>query len=56
MAELADAQASGACDRKAVWVQVPSPAFFLFFNIDKIVEAALGGPLPGELIGGENSF
>ncbi len=23
---MADAQASGACDRKAVWVQVPSPA------------------------------
>ena len=27
MAELADAQASGACGRKIVWVQVPSPAF-----------------------------
>ena len=26
MAELADAQASGACGRKIVWVQVPSPA------------------------------
>ena len=26
VAELADAQASGACDRKAVRVQVPSPA------------------------------
>lgn len=23
---MADAQASGACSRKAVWVQVPSPA------------------------------
>ena len=33
-----------------------SGAFLLFFNIDKIVEAALGEPLPGELIGGENSF
>ena len=28
MAELADAQASGACGRKIVWVQVPSPALF----------------------------
>src|SRR5699024_4493077 len=28
VAELADAQASGACGRKIVWVQVPSPAFF----------------------------
>ncbi len=26
VAELADAQASGACGRKVVWVQVPSPA------------------------------
>ena len=25
---MADAQASGACGRKIVWVQVPSPAFF----------------------------
>ena len=24
---MADAQASGACSRKAVWVQVPSPAY-----------------------------
>ena len=28
VAELADAQASGACGRKIVWVQVPSPALF----------------------------
>lgn len=28
VAELADAQASGACGRKIVWVQVPSPASF----------------------------
>ena len=28
VAELADAQASGACGRKIVWVQVPSPAWF----------------------------
>jgi hypothetical protein len=44
VAELADAQASGACGRKIVWVQVPSPAFFfissayhpllLFFSIE----------------------
>ena len=26
VAELADALASGASDRKVVWVQVPSPA------------------------------
>ena len=31
VAELADAQASGACGRKIVWVQVPSPASF-FIN------------------------
>ena len=31
MAELADAQASGACGSNIVWVQVPSPASFLFF-------------------------
>ena len=27
---MADAQASGACGRKIVWVQVPSPAFFFY--------------------------
>ena len=27
VAELADAQASGACGSNIVWVQVPSPAF-----------------------------
>ena len=33
VAELADAQASGACGRKAVWVQVPSPAYnFITFQ------------------------
>ena len=26
MAELADAQASGACGSNIVWVQIPSPA------------------------------
>ena len=43
MAELADAQASGACGSNIVWVQVPSPASsekgsfeksFLFFCRD----------------------
>ena len=33
VAELADAQASGACGRKIVWVQVPSPASFFIQNI-----------------------
>ncbi len=32
VAELADAQASGACGRKIVWVQVPSPASFFIFK------------------------
>ena len=27
---MADAEASGACGRKIVWVQVPSPAFFFY--------------------------
>ena len=27
---MADAQASGACGRKIVWVQVPSPALFFY--------------------------
>ena len=36
VAELADAQASGACGRKIVWVQVPSPAFFFILrNADR---------------------
>ncbi len=30
VAELADAQASGACGSNIVWVQVPSPAFIIF--------------------------
>ena len=33
VAELADAQASGACGRKIVWVQVPSPAFFFCYRL-----------------------
>ena len=32
VAELADAQASGACGRKIVWVQVPSPASFFVYR------------------------
>ena len=32
MAELADAQASGACGSNVVWVQVPSPALFDLFG------------------------
>ena len=34
MAELADAQASGACGGNIVWVQVPFPALFLCKKID----------------------
>ena len=30
VAELADAQASGACGSNIVWVQVPSPASFFY--------------------------
>ncbi len=33
---MADAQASGACSRKAVWVQVPSPAWIK--NVINIAE------------------
>ena len=29
---MADAQASGACGRKIVWVQVPSPALFCNYS------------------------
>ena len=39
MAELADAQASGACGRKIVWVQVPFPAFFFILSKIKKTEA-----------------
>ena len=36
VAELADAQASGACSSNTVWVQVPSPAFpFSLLNLHK---------------------
>ena len=34
MAELADAQASGACGSNIVWVQVPLPAFGFDFNLE----------------------
>ena len=33
VAELADAQASGACGSNVVWVQVPSPASFYFIPV-----------------------
>ena len=46
MAELADAQASGACGSNIVWVQVPSPALtgksvngFLFYFVQIILKA-----------------
>lgn len=39
VAELADAQASGACGRKIVWVQVPFPAFFFILSKIKKTEA-----------------
>ena len=38
---MADAQASGACGRKIVWVQVPSPA--LFFSLPGMMGRFLGG-------------
>ena len=38
MAELADALASGASDRKVVWVQVPSPAPIYLHEIDIMPE------------------
>ena len=34
---MADAQASGACGRKIVWVQVPSPALFFCFAYQELV-------------------
>ena len=33
---MADAQASGACGGNIVWVQVPSPAFFISRKSSKI--------------------
>ncbi len=49
---MADAQASGACGRKIVWVQVPFPAFF--FILSKIKKELL---LPDEYLSrGSSSF
>lgn len=45
VAELADAQASGACGSNIVWVQVPSPAFFFCLkNIMIIIKPLLSSP------------
>jgi hypothetical protein len=42
VAELADAQASGACGSNIVWVQVPSPAsFFVLQDFIRKVKAYL---------------
>jgi hypothetical protein len=51
MAELADAQASGACGRKIVWVQVPFPAFF--FILSKIKRSCC---FPEELSSGRQQL
>ena len=37
VAELADAQASGACGSNIVWVQVPSPASFFIFSAGEFI-------------------
>ena len=37
VAELADAQASGACGSNTVWVQVPSPALFILKSRDALM-------------------
>ena len=39
---MADAQASGACGRKIVWVQVPSPALFFSFVTNTRVAYKVG--------------
>ena len=52
MAELADAQASGACGRKIVWVQVPSPALFFALRIKNWS----GGPIRIALMGSVKTF
>ena len=39
---MADAQASGACGRKIVWVQVPSPALFFSFVTNARVAYKVG--------------
>ena len=50
VAELADAQASGACGSNIVWVQVPSsalqigsPSDFLFFVVEKFFRGSCEG-------------
>ena len=52
VAELADAQASGACGRKIVWVQVPSPALFFALRIKNWS----GGPIRIALMGSVKTF
>ena len=47
VAELADAQASGACGRKIVWVQVPSPALFFALRIKNWSGGPIRITLPG---------
>ena len=39
---MADAQASGACGHKIVWVQVPSPALFFSFVTNTRVAYKVG--------------
>ena len=50
---MADAQASGACGRKIVWVQVPSPALF-FFALR--IKNWSGGPIRIALMGSVKTF
>ena len=47
MAELADAQASGACGRKLVWVQVTSTALFFALRIKNWSGGPIRITLPG---------
>ena len=47
VAELADAQASGACGCKIVWVQVPSPALFFALRIKNWSGGPIRITLPG---------
>ena len=49
---MADAQASGACGRKIVWVQVPSPALFFRFAYQELS----GGPIRIALMGSVKTF
>ena len=56
---MADAQASGACSRKAVWVQVPSPAYLrlselsgsLFYCTSQTDENRSSGGFSSEVFG-----